>query len=122
MAKGLLHQMDGRASVEAMARVSMAQPVGRDLGGEPGPLSRGLHDPVNRALVQRTPALAGAEHRRVRLWAAPDRAQGGPGAGREEHGAGPAALAVDRDLPGPVAGGEIAPAQARDLGDAQARS
>jgi hypothetical protein len=32
------------------------------------------------------------------------------------------ALAVDRDLPGPVAGSQIAPAQARDLGDAQARA
>jgi len=36
MAQGLLHEVDGRASVEAMAGMSMAQPVGRDLGGEVG--------------------------------------------------------------------------------------
>src|SRR4051794_31769726 len=109
MAKGLLHQMDGRASVEAMAGMSMAQPVGRDLGGEPGPLSRGFHDPVHGSLVERAAALAGAEHRSVWLCAVCDRAQGGPGAGREEHDPGLAALAVNRDLSGPVARSEIAP-------------
>ena len=40
MAKRLLHQVDRRTPVEAMARVRMAQPVGRDLGREPGPQRR----------------------------------------------------------------------------------
>src|SRR4051794_11318413 len=64
--EGLLHQMDRRTPVEAMARVRMAQPVSRDLGREPGPFGCGFHDPVHGALIQGTPTLAGAEHRSVR--------------------------------------------------------
>src|SRR5215212_2266335 len=105
MAERGLHEVDRRAPVEAVARMRMAQPVGRDLGGEPGPLGCGFHDPVHGALVERASALAGAEHRSVWLWAVRDRAQGGPGVGREEYDAGLAALAVDRDLPSPVARG-----------------
>ena len=63
MAEGDLHEVDGRTPIEAVARVRMAQPVRRDLSREPGPLSRGFHHAVHGALVQGTPALAGAEHR-----------------------------------------------------------
>jgi len=65
-AKRLLHQVDRRTPIEAVARVRMAQPVSRDLGREPGPFGCGFHDPVHGALIQGTPTLAGAEHRSVR--------------------------------------------------------
>jgi hypothetical protein len=42
----LLRQVDGRAPVEAVARMSIAQPVRRDLGGEAGPRGGRFHDPV----------------------------------------------------------------------------
>ena len=32
----LLHQMDGRAPIKAVAGVRVVQPVGRDLGRKPG--------------------------------------------------------------------------------------
>ena len=83
--------------------------MGRNLGREAGPFGRGFHDAVHLAGIERS-ALAGAEHRRIRGRAAADLAQRAPGVGGQEHDTGLAALAVDRDLPGPVALGEIAPA------------
>ena len=38
----LLHEVDGRAPIQAMAGVGMAQPMGRDLGGETGLLGGGF--------------------------------------------------------------------------------
>ena len=78
-----------------------------------------VDDAVHLAGIKR-PALVGAEHGCIRGRLASNLTQGGPGVGREQHDAGLAALAVGRDLSGPVALGHIAPAQTRDLGDAQA--
>src|SRR4051812_19097659 len=114
MAKRLLNKVDGRPAVEAVAGVRMTQPVGRDLGREPGPFGSGFDDAVHLAGIE-WPALAGAEHGPIRVRAAADLAQGSPGVGGEEHDAGFAALAVDRDLTRSVALGEITPAQAADL-------
>ena len=46
MAERLLQEMDGCVPVEAVAGVSVAQPMRRDLLGEPGPFGGGLDDPV----------------------------------------------------------------------------
>jgi hypothetical protein len=62
---GLLSQMDGRTPVEAVAGMSMVQPVGRDLGGEPSPLGGRFYDPMHFTGIER-PALAGHEHGRIR--------------------------------------------------------
>ena len=42
--EGSLHEVDGRAAVEAMAGVRMAQPMRRDLGREAGPRGGGFDD------------------------------------------------------------------------------
>ena len=57
--------MDGRTPVEAVAGMSMVQPVGRDLGGEPSPLGGRFYDPMHFTGIER-PALAGHEHGRIR--------------------------------------------------------
>ena len=89
----LLRKVNGRAPVEAVAGVGMAQPMRRDLGREAGPRGRGFDDAVHLTGIER-PALAGAEHWRIRVRAGSDLAQGGPGVGGEEHDADLAALAV----------------------------
>jgi hypothetical protein len=48
----LLHQVDGCAPIQTVAGVGMAQPVGRNLSGEPRPLGGGFHDAVHGALVE----------------------------------------------------------------------
>ncbi len=44
MAEGRLHQADRRATVEGMARMRVAQPVGRDPRRQVCPLCGDLHD------------------------------------------------------------------------------
>jgi len=53
MAQGLLHQMDRRAPIQAMAGVRVPQLTGRQVGAKPGPLVRSLHHPLRRAWVER---------------------------------------------------------------------
>ena len=64
MAQGGLHEMDWGAALQAMARVSMAKPMGRDGRRQARTLGRGFHDPVNLARVE-VPAFVRAEHRVV---------------------------------------------------------
>ena len=45
--------------------MSMVQPAGRDLGGEPTPLGGRFYDPMHSTGIER-PALAGHEHGRIR--------------------------------------------------------
>ena len=56
---------DGRTPVEAVAGMSMVQPAGRDLGGEPSPLGGRFYDPMHSTGIER-PSLAGHEHGRIR--------------------------------------------------------
>ena len=49
MAERLLHEMDRRAAIKAVTGVSMAQPVGRDLGGKAGPRGGCFDDAVDGA-------------------------------------------------------------------------
>ena len=59
MAERLLHKMDRRASVEAVAAVRVPEPMRRDGFRQSGLARGGFHDPANLRRVER-PALAGA--------------------------------------------------------------
>jgi hypothetical protein len=56
-----LHEMDRCAAVEAVRGMGVSEPVRRDLAREPYLSCRRLHDPMDRARIER-PAFPRQEH------------------------------------------------------------
>ena len=104
MTDGGLHQMRRRPAVEGVRDMGVAEPVHAHVSRQTGAGGGGLENAVGLRAAERA-ALGAAEHRRIGTGVAAQPLQGAPGLRRQQHGAGPAALAEDRDLAGIVAGG-----------------
>ena len=66
MADGGLHEVHGRAAVERVADMGMAEPLRRHRVRQAGAFGRSLNDAVRLVRLERTTALARPEHEGIR--------------------------------------------------------
>ena len=57
MPRGLLDKVSRCAMIEGMGDVSMPEPMRGNGGGDPGPLSGGMNNPVDGGLIEKAALL-----------------------------------------------------------------
>src|SRR5579859_1056343 len=111
MTKCCLHQVDRRAALERVRRVSMAQPVRADLCVQTSPLGSAYDNAPDLRRVQMA-ALSRSKDRRIGSCAAAELDQRPPDAGSQQNNTCFGPLPEDRHLPAVITRLQIAPAEA----------